>query len=542
MFRLLENTLHPIFSSEIPQGTKVAYYNQQVKEKEVIVDGISYVDARVRGTIGGDKLNFEGATSANTADYVIFKNLISATLHDVKYVDPNTRFINTDMVDFYLASPMEESAYMMVPLKDIPMSIFNDYDLTKRAKHGKVYFKVLLTMYGHPASGRLSNKLFFKTIESAGYYEDPIVPAIIRHLSLPTIGGLVVDDCGLKVRCKEDALYFINAVEKVWKVKVNWNGDKFLGLNIKWNYDPNNPTAKISNDTAIPDSQKRFYPDQKLKGCETPAIYTHYNYKGHIDEAKAPEPTYVPDKREFVQQFTGTYSHVARTVRYDLVTAVNNIAESQSAPTTQTLKDIDKLANYTARYLNAYLLFKATDMILKIHYDSSLKPHARHKAGVVFYLSDKNAAPEDIGNITEVVSKKPVNEVASIAEGEYCTQFIAGQIAIHHKNILEAIGYPQPPTVFYGDNTTAIGIANDSVKPKKSKAFDKSYHWFRGQVRQKLFVSKHISSDLNIADYFTKALQKAEHKRKVIKLITYPPSTSLTPKEHKKVTFSERVY
>ena len=168
--RLLENTLHPIFSSEIPQGTKVAY-NQQVKEKEVIVDGISYVDARVRGTIGGDKLNFEGATSANTVDYVIFKNLILATLHNVKYVDPNTRFINTDMVDFYLASPMEESAYMMVPLKDIPMSIVNNYDLSKRAKHGNVYFKVLLTMYGHPASGRLSNKLFFKTIESAGYYE-----------------------------------------------------------------------------------------------------------------------------------------------------------------------------------------------------------------------------------------------------------------------------------------------------------------------------------------------------------------------------------
>ena len=191
---MLENTLRPIYSSEIPQGTKVAYYNQQVKEKEVLVDGISYVDARVRGTIGGDKLDFQGATSANTADYVIVKKIISATLHDVKYVDPNTRFVNTDMVDFYLASPTEEAAYMMVLLKDIPMAIVNDYDLTKRARHGKVYFKVLLTMYGHSASGRLSNKFFFKTIESAGYYEDPIIPAIIKHKTLPTIGGLVVDD------------------------------------------------------------------------------------------------------------------------------------------------------------------------------------------------------------------------------------------------------------------------------------------------------------------------------------------------------------
>ena len=144
-------------------------------------------------------------------------------------------------------------------------------------KHSKVYFKVILSMYGHPVSGRLLNKLFFKTIESAGYYEDPIIPAIIKHKTLPTVGGLVVDDCGLKIRCKEHALHIIEAVEKVWKVKVNWNGNKFLGLNIEWDYDPINPTAKISNTTAIPDSQKRFYSNQSLKGCETPEIYTHFN-------------------------------------------------------------------------------------------------------------------------------------------------------------------------------------------------------------------------------------------------------------------------
>ena len=174
-------------------------------------------------------------------------------------------------------------------------------------------------------------------------------------------------------------------------------------------------------------------------------------------------------------------------------------------------------------------------MILRVHYDLSLKSHARHKAGIDFYLSDKDAAPEVIGNITEVVSNKPTNEVASIAEGEYCTQFIAGQIAIHHRNILDEIGYPLPSTELFGDNKTAIGIANNSVKPKKSKAFDKSYNWFRGQVRQGLFISKHIASELNKADYFTKALKKVEHKRQAVKLVTYPPTNPLSPKhKHKK--------
>ena len=77
---------------------------------------------------------------------------------------------------------------------------------------------------------------------------------------------------------------------------------------------------------------------------------------------------------------------------------------------------------------------------------------------------------------------------------------------------------------------------------KWSKAFDKSYTcWFRGQVRQGIFISKHIPSELNVADYFTKALQKAEHKRQVIKIITYPPTNPTSKIEHKKVTFFERV-
>ena len=161
---------------------------------------------------------------------------------------------------------------------------------------------------------------------------------------------MVVDDCGLKIRCKEHALHIIEAVEKVWKVKVNWNGNKFLGLNIEWDYDPINPTAKISNTTAIPDSQKRFYSNQSLKGCETPEIYTHFNYKGYTVETKAPDPIPVPEKTKFVQEFTGTYSHVARIVTYDLVPAINNIAEKNS-----NFKRFDKFANYTARYPIAYL-------------------------------------------------------------------------------------------------------------------------------------------------------------------------------------------
>jgi hypothetical protein len=37
------------------------------------------------------------------------------------------------------------------------------------------------------------------------------------------------------------------------------------------------------------------------------------------------------------------------------------------------------------------------------------------------------------------------------------------------------MGYPQPPTILYGDNTTAIGIASDSIKVKNQKLWTKTF-------------------------------------------------------------------
>jgi hypothetical protein len=45
---------------------------------------------------------------------------------------------------------------------------------------------------------------------------------------------------------------------------------------------------------------------------------------------------------------------------------------------------------------------------------------------------------------------------------------------------LEELGHPQPPTVLVTDNTsTATGIANDTVKQKRSKAINMRFYWTR---------------------------------------------------------------
>jgi hypothetical protein len=69
------------------------------------------------------------------------------------------------------------------------------------------------------------------------------------------------------------------------------------------------------------------------------------------------------------------------------------------------------------------------------------------------------------------------------SETEYAALYLNAQHAYFERTILSALGYSQPPSPLYADNSAAVGIANDIVKLKRSKAIDMRYHWIRDRVR-----------------------------------------------------------
>ena len=77
----------------------------------------------------------------------------------------------------------------------------------------------------------------------------------------------------------------------------------------------------------------------------------------------------------------------------------------------------------------------------------------------------------------------PVN-TAAVSETEYAGCFANGQIAVDERSVLGNLGYPQPPTVILCDNECAVGLASDTVRPKKSKAIDSRFDWIKDRVRQ----------------------------------------------------------
>jgi hypothetical protein len=61
------------------------------------------------------------------------------------------------------------------------------------------------------------------------------------------------------------------------------------------------------------------------------------------------------------------------------------------------------------------------------------------------------------------------------------------------------------------DNSTAAGIATDTVKQKRSKAIDMRFYWIRDRVRQGQFLVYWSKGKGNLADYFSKHHPASHH-------------------------------
>ena len=86
--------------SDVPKGKIVTYYNPQVKIK--MKNG--KLVKRVRGTVGGDRLTYDGPTSALVAALETIRLLLNAI------VTEGASMMCIDIKDYYLGTPLESQS------------------------------------------------------------------------------------------------------------------------------------------------------------------------------------------------------------------------------------------------------------------------------------------------------------------------------------------------------------------------------------------------------------------------------------------------
>jgi hypothetical protein len=125
-------------------------------------------------------------------------------------------------------------------------------------------------------------------------------------------------------------------------------------------------------------------------------------------------------------------------------------------------------------------------------------------------LSNNDHHPPNNGAImTNATIIKAV--MSSAAEAELGALFLNAKEGVYLRQILTEMGHPQPRTPLQTDNTTAEGVINNKIQPKRTKAMDMRFHWLRDREAQGQFRIHWRPGKTNLADYFTKHHPPAHH-------------------------------
>jgi hypothetical protein len=419
-----------------------------------------------------------------------------------------------DVKNFYLNTPMVRYEYVRIKIDDIPDEIIVQYKLRdKVTADGHVYIEIQKGMYGLPQAGILAQQLLEQRLNEQGYSQSRAVPGLWTHKTRPVSFTLVVDDFGVKYVGKEHAMHLISILKQFYEISEDWTGSKYIGITFDWDYAKRR--VHLSMPGYISKALQRFGHERprRLQNSPHPHIAPTYGAKAQYVE---PEVISVPVDKEgqkYIQAVTGTLLYYSRAVDPTMLVALNAIATQQAAPTQRTMERVKQLLDYCSSQEEAIITYHASDMILAVHSDAGYlnEIKARSRAGGHFFLSSDVQNPPNNGAILTIA--QIIDAVmSSAAEAELGALFINAKEAVHMQRILDEMGHPQPRTPIQTDNSTAEGVINSRVRPKRTKSMDMRFEWLLDREQQGQFKIYWRPGKTNLADYFTKHHPPAHHR------------------------------
>jgi hypothetical protein len=477
----------------------------------------SDVDRRVRGTAGGDRLDSSCPPSTHVASLPCVNLLLNSV------VSTDAFFGSVDLTDFYLGTDLSSPQYIKLFTHLFSHSVLSHLNLLpfiKSPPESKPFllFRIDKTMYGLKEAGKLSQLRLISHLAAHGFFETT-TPCLFRHVSRPITFVLVVDDFGVKYHHQDDFAYLVSILSLAYHCKAHPVSSKFLGFSIHHNR--SSRSLSLSYPGYIATLLTRLRPNG-VTPTASPTIYTPPSYGSKAPQSPTgPDlsPAATPAQVKELQVAIGYLLYYGRSVDSRVLQATCALAAEQSAPTLSTLSRLTRLLGFVAKHPNGRKIYRASDMILRIHSDASYlsRPRAGSVAGSFHWLGSAYTFVPHAFDTTPI--NHPVSAhstripvvVSFVAEAEYAALFAAARLGVDERLILANLGHPQPPTVISCDNECAIGLANRTVIPKMSKSLDMRFHWLRDRIDQGEFRVVFVPGLQNLADFFTKSLPVARH-------------------------------
>ena len=121
-------------------------------------------------------------------------------------------------------------------LKDLTQEFIDIYDLTKIAEYDvNVYIRIQKGMC-LPQAGIFAQQQLEKQLNKHGYHQSPLTLRLWKHKMRPISFTLCVYGFRVKYVGRKHAEHLLQILNTLYKCTIDWEGKKYLGMDIDWDY------------------------------------------------------------------------------------------------------------------------------------------------------------------------------------------------------------------------------------------------------------------------------------------------------------------
>ena len=290
---------------------------------------------------------------------------------------------------------------------------------------------------------------------------------------------------------------------------MNWKGNLYSDINLEWNYNPvhANRTVCLTIDDYIANLRVKFNHSDPRKPQQSPYKHAPIIYGAKIQYAAEADNSAPLDEAGIlrVQSIVGELLFYCRAVDNKLLVGLSELGQQQASATEATKDAITQLLDYVATYTSDGITYRASGMVLASHSDAAYRnvTKALSRAGAHVMLSEEVPSPAYNGPVL-TFAQIIKNVMSSAAEAELTGLFICAKEMVPLRQSLTEMGWTQPKSPIQCDNSTAVGVANETIIPRKTTSVNMQFHWLPCRDSQGLFRYFWAPGYLNLGDYSTK--------------------------------------
>lgn len=208
------------------------------------------------------------------------------------------------------------------------------------------------------------------------------------------------------------------------------------------------------------------------------------------------------------QEVVGSLLFAAQVSRPDISYAVNNVSRFTQNPGPLHWTAVKRIIRYLKGTLKYRLKFdcsenKTSEIVGYADADWASNPDDRRS--VTGYVFLKN------GTAISWATKRQATVALSTTESEYMAMSMAAQEALWLRRLSEEFQQCTNATVIHVDNQGAQHLAQNGSYHARTKHIDVRHHFLKEKIAEKLLDLKYVSTDRQVADSLTKAVEKKKH-------------------------------